>query len=351
VGLLNEKNRKYGFKRLGSMVEVISTPFLRSAKVKIFTFAGFFFPGTGLPDAIRATNLTTQGSETSISCFLTTNQHSAMNTGKITQPFRYLGLMHFLDKVKYVYQRLKNRKTNAAFVAQHPGVALPPDYMLFESFQLNYQKYYEGGAKSADMIADLILKHSIYRGMRVLDWGCGPARIVRHLPPLLPAGSQVFGTDYNANTVEWCKNNIKEVIFAQNELQPPTQYPDATFDAVYGLSVFTHLSEASHTAWYRELMRITAPDAVLLLTTQGPAFYEKLTASEQKQFRNDQLVVRGNVVEGHRVFSAFHPPAYMHRLFEGSAQVLEYIAGTPQSWGIEQDMWIIQKKQLSHAKN
>jgi len=266
-----------------------------------------------------------------------------MNTGKITQPLRWLGLMHFVDQVKYLYQKVKNRQKNAHFKVQHPDTALPPDYMLFEAFQLDHQKYYEGGAQSARMIVDLILPHAAPGVLRVLDWGCGPARIVRHLPNLLPVGSIIFGTDYNTRTVEWCRQHIKGVTFSQNNLHPPTTYSDQFFQVIYSLSVLTHLSEASHQAWYSELMRVASPGAVLLLTTQGQAFCEKLTKTEQNQFKNGQLVVRGNVVEGHRVYSAFHPAAYMQALFQGSAVVLEHLPGYPQNWGIEQDIWIIRK--------
>ncbi len=59
-----------------------------------------------------------------------------MNTGKPTYPFRVLGLMHVLDKLKYVYFRVKNKTSNNHFLKTNPHVKLPPDYIMFESFQL-----------------------------------------------------------------------------------------------------------------------------------------------------------------------------------------------------------------------
>ncbi len=267
-----------------------------------------------------------------------------MNTGKLTKPFRDLGLMHLLDKAKYQYQKWKNRAHNAQFVKEHPDVKLPPDYMLFEAFQLDYQKYFEGGARTAKWLIGLFEKHSDLKGKSILDWGCGPSRVLRHFPTLLDNNCEIHGTDYNAKTIAWCRENIEGVSFSINRLNPPTEYPEARFDLVYGISIFTHLSEANHQLWFDELMRISKKDAVLLLTTHGNIFREKLTGQERLDFDRGDLVERGKVVEGHRVFAAFHPPVYIRRLFEPQAEILEHIEGVRKSWGLEQDVWIIKKK-------
>ncbi|HAD11462.1 MAG TPA: class I SAM-dependent methyltransferase [Saprospirales bacterium] len=267
-----------------------------------------------------------------------------MNTGKLTEPFRRLGWMHQLDRLKFWVQKRKNSRRNARFAQQHPGVAFPPDYMLFEAFQLDYQKYLEGGKRTADWIKALLEKHASVQGKTLLDWGCGPARVIRHFPEMLGQGASVHGTDYNATTIEWCKGHIPGIQFAQNQLNPPTEYANDQFDFIYGISIFTHLSEANHQAWFSELMRICRPGGLVLLTTHGEIFRQKLTNTEQAQFARGELVVRGNVVEGHRVFAAFHPPSYMRRLYAEKAEVLEHIPGGPKAWGLEQDVWILRRK-------
>ncbi len=267
-----------------------------------------------------------------------------MNTGKLTQPFRQLGLMHGLDTLKFWVQKWKNGRKNARYARERPGVAFPPDYMLFEAFQLDYQKYLEGGERTARWIQGLFEQYAPMQGKSVLDWGCGPARVIRHFPGLLGAGASVCGTDYNAQTIAWCKEHISGVQFALNQLQPPTVFADAQFDFIYGISIFTHLSAPNHEAWFAELMRVSKPGGLLLLTTHGEVFCQKLTEQEQAQFKAGQLVVRGNVVEGHRVFAAFHPPSYMRSLFGTRAEVLQHIPGGPKNWGLEQDVWILRKQ-------
>jgi SAM-dependent methyltransferase len=266
-----------------------------------------------------------------------------MNTGKLTEPFRRLGLILLTDRIKFWYQQWKFRARNRAFRKENPGVILPPAYMLFEAFQLNYPAYWEGGQRSARGLMEILSRHQDLRGKRILDWGCGPARIVRHLPGILPE-SEIHGTDYNPKTVAWCRAHISGVQFAQNELAPPTGYPDDHFDAIYGISIFTHLSEARHEEWYEELIRICRPGGVLLLTTHGDIYRRLLTEAERKDYDAGRLVVRGQVKEGHRVYAAFHPPAYIRSLFGRRAEVLEYIEGVEKSWGLEQDYWVVRRR-------
>ena len=267
-----------------------------------------------------------------------------MNTGKLTKPFRDLGLMHLIDKIKYGYQKWKNRAGNARFAKENPGVKLPPDYMLFEAFQLDYQKYYEGGERTAKWLISLLENHTTIAGKTLLDWGCGPARVLRHFPKLLGNNVKIHGTDYNPKTIAWCRENIGGAQFAVNQLNPPTEYSDEQFDLLYGISIFTHLSEINHRLWFDELIRISKKGSILLLTTHGDVFCNKLTGQERQYFEEGKLVERGQVVEGHRVFTAFQPPAYFRALVDSKAEVLEHIAGTRQNWGLEQDVWILKKK-------
>ena len=45
---------------------------------------------------------------------------------------------------------------------------------------------------------------------------------------------------------------------------PPLPWPDATFDAVVGVSVFTHLTRDAQAAWLAEMQRVIAPGGLLL---------------------------------------------------------------------------------------
>jgi SAM-dependent methyltransferase len=266
-----------------------------------------------------------------------------MTITTITQFLRRLHLMHFADNVKYYFEWLKNKSKNDAFVKKHPNVALPPSYILFESFQMNYEKYFVGGKETAQWIVDLATPFVDLQNATILDWGCGPARVVRHLKELIAGNCAVFGTDYNKKTIHWCKKNIENVVFEENDVNPPTVFDNEKFDLMYGISIFTHLSEENHHLWFSELLRISKKGGVLILTTHGDAFAAKLTDDEKIIFAKNEMVIRGNVVEGHRVFTAFQPSQYLKNMFENKVEILKHIEGQKKNWGIEQDVWILKK--------
>jgi len=261
----------------------------------------------------------------------------------ISSALRSMGLLHISDRIFYLYQRSKHKKSNEAFETSHPDFKLPPDYMMFESYGLSYEKYHRDGLVTAQWILDMVKPHINFENKKVLDWGCGPARVVRHIPNLLDATNQVFGTDYNPKTVQWCQQFIRHVNFSKNDLNPPTRYEPNTFDLIYGISIFTHLSEEKNITWFEELIRIANVGAVLLLTTQGDAYLEKMTEKAKDIYKKGEIVERGKVVEGHRVYSTFHPPVFMRALFEKHAEVLEHIPGKKKEWGIEQDTWVLSR--------
>jgi SAM-dependent methyltransferase len=100
---------------------------------------------------------------------------------------------------------------------------------------------------------------------RVLDFGCGPGRFIRHLEHLAQT-TEIHGVDIDAQAIEWLKDNVPYGRFEAIPHEPPTSYPDHHFDLILNHSVFTHLPEQLQDAWMGELHRITHPDAVLLLT-------------------------------------------------------------------------------------
>ena len=260
-----------------------------------------------------------------------------MAKSSITKLLRKLRLMQLSDKVRYQVHRCKMRGKNKAFLNAHPGLILPPDYMMYESFLLDYQRYYENGRKTAEWLADLVKNHSKLDQAAILDWGCGPARVLRHLPEIVPEASSYSGTDYNSKTISWCEENLTGISFSTNSLMPPLSFEDESFDFIYGISIFTHLSAEAHEKWLAELKRVLRQDGILFLTLHGEGFLSKLSESEQNVFKSGQLVVRGQVKEGHRTYAAFQPPEYVKK-WTKELKLLEHIPGEG-----EQDVWILKK--------
>ena len=120
-------------------------------------------------------------------------------------------------------------------------------------------------------------------------------------------------------------------------------YPDAYFNIVMGLSVFTHLSEINHYAWMDELCRIIKPGGILFITTQGKSYEYKLSADERYKFNEAKLIIRDRVLEGNRLFSSFQPPGFIQSLINNKFEVMQFIPGENNYISSEQDKWVLKK--------
>ncbi len=268
-----------------------------------------------------------------------------MKKGYISVLLRKLRLMHLADWIRYHLKRTVNRKLNKQFRKNNPSVKLPPDYLIYESFQIDYEKYYTDSLETAKWLLNHFEKHIALKNVTILDWGCGPGRIIRHFPDLLEGKECRFlGTDYNQKSIDWCAQNLTGIEFNKNSLQAQLPYENESVDIIYGISIFTHLSEKLHFEWYNELYRVLKPNGILFLTTHGEACKIKMTHYEVAEFDKNNLIVRGNVKEGHRTFCTYHPKGFMKNLFS-NATILEHIEGEldPVTLVPAQDIWIIRK--------
>ncbi len=118
---------------------------------------------------------------------------------------------------------------------------------------------------------------------RVLDIGCGTARMARPLTRYLTAGTY-DGLDISRPAIEWCRKvytrrfpnfrfhfaDIQNGFFNPQGRQPPDEYrfpfPDATFDFVFLTSVFTHMLPLEVENYIAEIARVMKPAGQCLAT-------------------------------------------------------------------------------------
>ena len=172
----------------------------------------------------------------------------------------------------------------------------------------------------------------------ILDWGCGAARIARHF--LAESPYHVVGLDVDPYNIEWCRRMFDAADFRVVDPQAPTSFPDAAFDVIYGVSVFTHLNRESEHFWLGELRRLLKPGGLAVMSVHGEtAFFE--TVNDFWAYR--RLIGEGFLdvgacpdlqVNGQDTISAelyrnvFHTRPYIEHVWGEQFRIVDYIQGS-----------------------
>ena len=267
---------------------------------------------------------------------------------RIQSILRQSGLLPSIEYARYFYTVLKYFPENFLFKLKFPDFKTPPRWLAFDAYSApDFLFYKNSGEKTAKFISDLIIQHSLFNAnqkISMLEWGCGPARVIRHVPNLL-LNSNIHATDYNMHSIDWCERNIEEVSFHLNSLTPPLDFTDDYFDVVYAISVITHLSRSSILLWFKELSRVLKPNGLLIVTSNGKSCLKYLLPDEAVYFRDNGYVIRDKVEEGKKMFWSCHSPEYMQNfLFDGFIVEKYSPANFPFT---NQDYWILRKDFIS----
>jgi SAM-dependent methyltransferase len=225
---------------------------------------------------------------------------------------------------------------------------IPPDDLVFlVSGSTDLSWFLRGGALAAQSVSESLSRVGVAIGEldRILDFGCGCGRVLRYWKTLPHA--EVFGTDNSPGLAKWSQQNLPFADIGINDLMPPLSYQDNTFDLIYALSVFTHLTEQLQRAWVSELTRVLKPGGYLVLSTHGDSYLYRLSAPELQRFSAGELVVKNNTTApGSNTCSAYHPVRYVR---EHLAAGLENVDFLPQGalGNPTQDLYVLRKPQLS----
>jgi len=116
-----------------------------------------------------------------------------------------------------------------------------------------------------------------WRGKRVLDFGCGAGRVLRHF--LAEAReADVWGCDIDVPSVEWLRAALCPPLHVLRSTEwPPLPLETASFDLVYAMSVYTHLTN-NWSAWMVEHHRLLRPGGLLLASFMGAPALSSLGA-------------------------------------------------------------------------
>jgi SAM-dependent methyltransferase len=227
----------------------------------------------------------------------------------------------------------------------NPGFILPPAYLAFDAYSAPAWKFYKYSGEDTAIFIRKVAEEYLEKGAAissVYEWGCGPGRVIRHLPGVFDTSVKVYGSDYNKETIDWCKQNLPGIRFFVNDLTPPLDFPGNQFDLIYCISVFTHLSENNGLQWAEELFRILKPGGILIITNVGENSYNtELLPEEKRKYNKEGIVVRGQYKEGKKMFLTMHNPLYIRQTLLKKFEILQHLpTGFPH---ISQECWIARK--------
>src|SRR5687768_17119040 len=211
------------------------------------------------------------------------------------------------------------------------GIPLPPkDLIYVVTGRRSASRFLRRGYRASQTIRQTLEKNGldIEHFDRILDFGCGVGRIMRHWSAL--QGPVLHGTDYNPRLVAWCKENLKFAGFQVNSLSGRLCYEPETFDFIYAFSVFTHLSESLQFHWLNELSRVLKPGGHLYFTTHGDYLLPHLTEEEKERFLKGQLVVRESEQSGSNTIATFHPVSYVREKMAAIYFVVDFTLCAPK---------------------
>ena len=165
----------------------------------------------------------------------------------------------------------------------------------------------EIGARCRTTIDRLLPDEWSWEGRRVLDFGCGPGRTLRHLQAEAER-CELIGCDIHEPSVAWVQRNLAVRAFTCGD-EPPLPLAAGSVDLVLAVSVFTHLTD-SWAPWLAELARVLAPDGMLLLTFHGPGLWSR-SAGARFGFPFDERIGM-HVEQPWEDFENGHGPAVWH---------------------------------------
>jgi SAM-dependent methyltransferase len=148
----------------------------------------------------------------------------------------------------------------------HGGLPVPP-IELRMGYTFAEEVFLESGRVVANELRSLFNDHGVRLGggARVLDWGCASGRVLRQFATEAADG-EFWGADQDEACIFWCRSQMSPPFrFVTCTAYPHLPFPDHYFDALYAVSVFTHIEYLADT-WLMELRRILKPGGVAIVT-------------------------------------------------------------------------------------
>jgi SAM-dependent methyltransferase len=157
-----------------------------------------------------------------------------------------------------------------------PPIALTARLVQAPDAWADVRGYLERGKQALRAIENVLPGDWTWANKRVLDFGCGAGRTIRHLRHVA-VGGEVWGCDTDPECIAWdTEHLVPSLSFVVNDHQPPLPFESEKFDLVYALSVFTHI-DTHWASWLLELHRVLAVGGLMVASIMSEGMCEAVS--------------------------------------------------------------------------
>ncbi|MEL7516286.1 MAG: methyltransferase domain-containing protein [Pseudomonadota bacterium] len=232
---------------------------------------------------------------------------------------------------------------------------LPPHGNMMQPGPNDQENFVRIGNEISGNIHAALCRHieEPLSSLQILEFGCGIGRLV--MPLQFRHRYPSDAVDVSGWCISWLNRNVPNVNFKKTENDPPLPFADNSFDAIYSVSVWTHLPFDRQVPWLQEIHRILKPGGLALISTSGYRAL-KYRREERKQpewinISDDDLRREGMMyssvdirnhdgVEGEYGYVA-HDPDYVMREW---SEIFDVVEQTSAGVGRMQDLNVLRKR-------
>jgi SAM-dependent methyltransferase len=231
---------------------------------------------------------------------------------------------------------LLDRLTGAA-----DGLPVPPPWSIDPiSGQLADRLFFERGRRQALGVIETVraagADPAAFR--RVLDFGCGPGRLLRHMRRL--PSVEIHATDRDADAVQWVRRHLRFARSTVNGALPPLSFPDEHFDVVYAQSIFTHMDVPAQRRWLAEIHRVLRRGGVFYFSTHGEYYRQHFPEAAGRTPDGPEFAANRHGPEGEKAFASFQTRELTVGLLPEGLELVRFEPGRPPPAQI-QDAYVV----------
>ena len=154
-------------------------------------------------------------------------------------------------------------------------------------------------------------------GGTVLDFGASSGRVLRAVAAGRP-DLRCIGCDPNEAAIAWAAEHLPMARFFASPQRPPLDLAGGSVDLVYAVSIWSHFAEPPAVEWLKEMHRVLAPGAALVMTTHG---LDCLTTLLRREHVSEQTAA-----------------AAASSMLQGRLHFVD-VFGPDGDWGVKDDGW------------